>query len=152
MSKRTIFKYTSGGIGENGEICFHMPANAKILHFDFSIAGATLWAIVDPEAPIAPRRFRMLGTGHYVPELPLRYVKTVFEGLFVWHIFEELPFSIQGDDSSPKTFLDLAGKILNIIDDMDTSGIGKAFGSGVGRDISQAWELLSKLREQEQEK
>lgn len=48
-----------------------------------------LWALVDPEAPTVIRHFRIVGTGHPIPDLDvLEYVGTTFDKPFVWHVFE----------------------------------------------------------------
>lgn len=53
-----------------------------------------LWAYVDPNAETVVRTFTVRGTGHVVTDDPIqpdpRYVGIVFDGAFVWHIFEEV--------------------------------------------------------------
>lgn len=49
-----------------------------------------LWAEVQPAAGLVERTFRILGTGHNMPEgVPLAYVGTVQQPPFVWHVYEE---------------------------------------------------------------
>jgi hypothetical protein len=68
-----------------------MPEGAKLLHFGLQDEVPMLWALVDPDAPMAPRRFRFAGTGHIIDgSLSLDYVGTIIAhmGRFVWHLFE----------------------------------------------------------------
>ena len=46
-----------------------------------------LWAEVPDDGPIEPHAFRVIGTGWDVPD-PGTYLGTVFEGQFVWHVYE----------------------------------------------------------------
>ena len=72
-----------------------MPLDARVLtvransdrpHAYYKI---DLWALVDPEVQTAIRHFRIVGTGHPGPDLDMvDYIGTVFDGPFVWHVFE----------------------------------------------------------------
>jgi hypothetical protein len=47
-----------------------------------------MWAIVNPNAPKAKKRFRVYGTGHPIGELSgQHYIGTIQQNGFVWHIF-----------------------------------------------------------------
>ena len=60
------------------------------------VPSIDVWALVDPAADKAIRHFRVVGTGHPIPDLDvLEYVGTVFDKPFVWHVFEALPVSLQ---------------------------------------------------------
>jgi hypothetical protein len=41
-----------------------MPVGAKVLHIAEQQGVARLWALVDPDAPLEFRKFRLAGTGH----------------------------------------------------------------------------------------
>jgi hypothetical protein len=49
-----------------------------------------LWAEVPDDAPVITRTFRVIGTGGDVPD-PGTYLGTVFDGTFVWHVYEVAP-------------------------------------------------------------
>lgn len=70
-----------------------MPAGAKVLPHPpsrWDVDGVEIWAEVDPDAPLEPREFRIVGTGHPIPDDCGRFVGTVWThaGRYVWHIFE----------------------------------------------------------------
>ncbi len=47
------------------------------------------WFVVDPDADLLSRRFLLRGTGHPLDlEATGRFVGTVLDGPFVWHVFE----------------------------------------------------------------
>jgi hypothetical protein len=69
-----------------------MPAGAEILTCQMQRGCPCLWALVEPYAPPAPRRFHVIGTGWEIPPETLegsRYVSTFQQpdGL-VFHVFE----------------------------------------------------------------
>ena len=72
-----------------------MPEGAKVLSVAESGASGyrlLMWALVDPDAPMRDRRFRVLGTGHPFPDAEeCRFVGTVQTHVgLVWHLFEVL--------------------------------------------------------------
>ena len=81
-----------------------LPTGSKILHIDKQrddvVANRLfIWAETNPdweasEAPPATRRiFEIYGTGWEIDEVPnseLHHCKTVFDGPFVWHIYERV--------------------------------------------------------------
>lgn len=46
-----------------------------------------LWAEVSDSNTVIARTFRVIGTGFDVPE-PGTYIGTVFDGPYVWHLYE----------------------------------------------------------------
>jgi hypothetical protein len=67
-----------------------MPRDAKLLHVGFQHSHVTVWALVDPEAPLVERQMAVFGTGWEISEKDAeRYVGTVQVpyGL-VWHVFD----------------------------------------------------------------
>jgi hypothetical protein len=70
-----------------------MPDGAQIIHVDWqgpNIQQLQLWAVVDPDAPLFDREFRVIGTGHPIADLPdLQHIGTVVQPIgLVWHVFE----------------------------------------------------------------
>lgn len=84
---QTIFKYPLA-LAPTQSI--YLPEGAKILHFARQGGIPTLWAEVDPDAPVEPRYFRLVGTGHELPSGESVYIGTVQlnDGAFVWHLYE----------------------------------------------------------------
>lgn len=97
----TIWKYE---IPLKDSFKLELPKDAVILHGE----AFFIWALVDTEAEKEIRRFRIYGTGQEIerPKLEsrvkiyqggvpvqnlgsLRYVVTIFDHAFVWHLFEE---------------------------------------------------------------
>ena len=64
-----------------------MPKYAEIVHVGIQNSDVHLWAKVDPLRSTETRCFSVYGTGHLIPDQAL-YVGTVFDGPFVWHVFE----------------------------------------------------------------
>lgn len=67
-----------------------MPSQAQVLTVQMQSDALCLWAIVNPEAPIEQRDFIIAGTGDPQPfdEADLRYIGSVQQRAFVWHVFE----------------------------------------------------------------
>jgi hypothetical protein len=69
-----------------------MPAGAQPLTVQIQNGAPCLWAVVDPNAPLVLRQFRMLGTGHAFPEQQFeQYIGTfpLAGGQLVFHLFCE---------------------------------------------------------------
>ena len=99
---RTIYKYE---IPFCDEPTIQMPKDASILKFGTQgeqIHGQPhfyVWALVDTDAEMEERKFRIFGTGHELPDdcmkygggiefdYDFEYFDTLFERGFVWHIF-----------------------------------------------------------------
>ena len=83
---RTVFKYTVpvfAGVSSS----LALPKDAQIIKVDMKGALITLWVIVEPNNERVLRSFIVHGTGHAVHPKGV-YVGTVFDGPFVWHLFE----------------------------------------------------------------
>lgn len=87
MSAQTIWKFEVP-ITDRARI--NMPAGARILSVALGTAPGTalLWAEVAPAAGPTDRGFRVVGTGHPLPE-GVTFIGTVQDGPFVWHVYEE---------------------------------------------------------------
>lgn len=92
---RRVYKYV---FQIEDEVQLMMPRGAEVLHVD-SQSGVTpcIWARVDPEADLEQRRFRLVGTGHDLPDTvrPDGYPRLMHVGSFqlaggalVFHLFE----------------------------------------------------------------
>ena len=89
---KTIWKYE---IPLKKMFSLYMPRRPQIKHIAMQGDTPCLWAIVDTDAPNAPRTFHVVGTGHQMPEVePLEYCGT-FHGFggfgepLVFHVFVE---------------------------------------------------------------
>lgn len=85
---KTIWKFP---IPVTDSWVIEVPKGAVFLNVAESEVPATisLWAEVDPEQPLVPRMFVVLGTGNQMPEgIHLRHVSTVRDRQFVWHVYE----------------------------------------------------------------
>lgn len=70
-----------------------MPLGSEILSADFQNTVLCIWALVDVDAATSLRWFRLVGTGHPLPEqdgLELKFVATVQLGSLVFHVFAEV--------------------------------------------------------------
>jgi hypothetical protein len=83
---KTVFKYTL----HSTEGTVQLPVGAKILLAGVQDTGIQLWAEVESTAPLISRQFFVVGTGHEMPTGRLEYISTVFVGMLVWHIYEQL--------------------------------------------------------------
>lgn len=86
MAKQ-IYKYQ---IEPQGVIAVGMPAGAKILSLQVQCDTLCIWALVDPEAEMVIRAFRMYGTGHDMdtPDLPHVGTFQLHGGALVFHLFD----------------------------------------------------------------
>lgn len=59
---RAVYKFPLSFAG--GEQTVEMPRYAKVLHVEAQHGRPTIWALVNPDQPLVPRLFRVVGTGH----------------------------------------------------------------------------------------
>ena len=93
---KTIWKFKFE-MDESGdpktEQCIGMPAQADVLHADMQGEDLCLWVLVDPDSlEYEDRFFHIFGTGYEIAtdcKRQLFYLKTVQQGLYVWHILEK---------------------------------------------------------------
>ena len=89
MMVKKIYKYPLDAT--SFEQTVQLPWDAEILDVQMQNGNLFLWAVVDLAKDNLVRHFRVFGTGW---ELPYRFsqrykhLKTVQDGLFVWHVFE----------------------------------------------------------------
>jgi len=87
---KTIYKYE---IPIQDHFTLELPRNAEILVVQTQFSKPQLWALVDLEAPIKKREFRVSGTGHDLTEdyhKIKEYIGTfqIENGGLVFHLFE----------------------------------------------------------------
>ena len=81
---KVIYKYEL-----RGEVL--LPKDAIVLKAGMQGNTMFIWALVDPtEQTHIERTFEVIGTGHPFEHeyLKHRFVDTIFDGPFVWHIWE----------------------------------------------------------------
>ncbi len=81
-----------------------MPRGARILHInvqtqrlpEFAGGGVLreapcMWALVDPDEPKVKRSFILAGTGHTLPDFPMKHLGTfkMAQDRLVFHVFEK---------------------------------------------------------------
>lgn len=66
-----------------------LPAGARLLDVQMQHGDPQLWAEVDIDAPIEPRVFAIVGTGHPMPEPVGEYVATfqIVDFGLVFHVY-----------------------------------------------------------------
>jgi hypothetical protein len=72
----------------NAVATIEMPEQAEILWIDTQGDRLCLWAMHEPGAKQVSRKFVLKGTGWEFDDRGLRYIKTIFDGDLVWHLFE----------------------------------------------------------------
>ncbi len=86
---RKVFKYD---VPVEDVFTLDMPEGAKILSFQTQRDLPMIWALVNPDAPMQSRKFRLAGTGHPIADYDdeLSFVATcqMMGGSLVWHLFE----------------------------------------------------------------
>ena len=87
---KTIFKYS---LSVTDTQVLKMPKNADVFSAQFQGEQLCVWGLVDTEAELEDREFRIFGTGQPFEVLGMfRFVDTVQQGdYFVWHVFIKLP-------------------------------------------------------------
>ena len=85
---KTIHKYELGPLGVG--INVPLPKGSVVLSAGIKNTDIFIWALVDTEQPTEVRQFIAYGTGWEVDEDigELCFIDTVFEGPYVWHVFE----------------------------------------------------------------
>ncbi len=84
---RTVYKYP---IIATDYFQLELPQDAQILTIQTQHSEPQLWALVDTDALMETRRFRLAGTGHPISDENLRYIGTfqLNGGTLVFHLFE----------------------------------------------------------------
>ena len=86
---KTIFKYP---LSVTDTQVLKMPKNADVFSAQFQGNQLCVWGLVDTEAELEDREFRIFGTGHpFEVSGKFRFVDTAQQGPLVWHVFIKLP-------------------------------------------------------------
>lgn len=64
-----------------------MPLDSVILTVQMQSGVCSVWAEVDTDNPMGLREFFVAATGGPLPPSDAKYVATVQDGIFVWHIY-----------------------------------------------------------------
>ena len=85
-----VYKYA---LNPAALIVINLPKGAKPLYASQQHGkNIYLWALVDPDAPLEKRYFRIIVTGYEIAEPPerLKFINTFFknDGDYVFHLFE----------------------------------------------------------------
>lgn len=78
------------------EFTLRLPEGARILTVQMQYGRPCLWAQVDSTAPLTTRTFRIVGTGHPVPDGCLLHYLGTFQmdgGTLVFHLYESLEYT-----------------------------------------------------------
>jgi hypothetical protein len=81
---RVIYKYELART-------IQLPIDSQVLKVGMQNGGMYIWALVDPnQTNKSQRNFEILGTGHSFEfdYLTHTYIDSLFDGPFVWHIWE----------------------------------------------------------------
>lgn len=84
----TIYRFD---IPVQDEFSLMLPAFASVLCIGERGGTGHMWVRLDPKAEKKERKFRVIGTGHSIADVPsLEYLGTFFmaSGKLVWHVFE----------------------------------------------------------------
>ena len=88
---RTIYKYQLHHDGSGCcELTLQLPLGAKILSAALQRRCLCLWAEVDDSVTLGDRTFYVLGTGCTMPSIECRFIGTVVDEPFIWHVYERL--------------------------------------------------------------
>lgn len=89
----TIYKYALAILSQQP---IRMPKGAKILSVDCQRDTICLWAEVDCKQSEEVRWIGIVGTGRRVPEGDRRFIGTVQQRQFVWHVYELTNLGLEG--------------------------------------------------------
>jgi hypothetical protein len=72
------------------KVVIEMPIGADILSVQIQNGKPTIWAKVETTYKEEKKVFRIYGTGHELDLFAMegRYLATIQQGQFVWHIFD----------------------------------------------------------------
>ena len=81
---RTIYKYR---VDIGGSTYVSLPSGYFIKHVDMQQDDLCFWAEVDRNEKTESVEFRVVGTGHQIPD-GAQYVGTAQSPPFVWHLYK----------------------------------------------------------------
>lgn len=87
-----VYKYNISPSNFGELVKIDMPFGATVLTADKDSREdtAAIWALVNPEAPMMPRVFTVVGTGWDMPPAAedFKYIGLVRIGEYIFHVFE----------------------------------------------------------------
>lgn len=87
ITKR-IFKF---GLDITDYQMLHLPKGAVILCTMMQYGQLKIWCEVNTEVKVTEeRRIIIVGTGNLITATAYKYIGSVIDGSFVWHVFEVL--------------------------------------------------------------
>lgn len=81
---KTVFKYV---VPLQGITYIEISSSFRVAAANMQHGVPTIWVVDDTEHTRRIARLGIYGTGDHVDE-PSSFVATIFDGPFVWHIFE----------------------------------------------------------------
>jgi hypothetical protein len=87
---KTIFKYILKG---DSISIISLPIDAKILTAAIQNKSICIWAEVETDTITEERFFEIFGTGWEMSQnmgVERKYINTVFDGPYVWHVYERI--------------------------------------------------------------
>lgn len=88
---RQVFKYQPDIAMHEPFFQLELPQGAVFLKVAMQHDRLTFWFEVDSNNTMQQRSFAVVPTGMYVPKHmdgPVEFLETVFQGIYVWHIYE----------------------------------------------------------------
>jgi hypothetical protein len=67
-----------------------MPSRAELLSVGIQDGKIYLWAKVEPDFPNHDRKIQIFGTGHKIYPGTRKFIGTVHQPPYVWHVFENV--------------------------------------------------------------
>ena len=84
---RKIFKYQLKNKNAPISETIQMPTFADIKSVQIQDDKITIWADVHPDNPMMDYKFLIIGTGHGEVPKNSKYLATLIDGAYVWHVY-----------------------------------------------------------------
>lgn len=83
----TVWKYE---LNTNNNIVLEIPLGAELLDIQMQGNIPCIWVKVNTTEPLIHRTFRIVGTGHELPNTEIDYCGTfqMSDGMLIFHLFE----------------------------------------------------------------
>lgn len=83
----TIYKYQ---FEIKDRVSIEMPKEAQILSVQIQHDIPCLWALINPKNQVHKYNYRIFGTGNPFDLVGAKHISTFQQGIFVWHMFQEV--------------------------------------------------------------
>lgn len=89
MKMKTIWKFA---VPLQDQFSIPLPEKAEVLTVQTQHGRPQFWAVVSPTAKTEDRTFYLAGTGHKLPDVPMRFVGSfqLHNEALIFHLFEAL--------------------------------------------------------------